>query len=457
MGTLAAAHLGTTSNRQSPLARAGWMVVPVTDSTSSVTRGTERSRHGAAFRAMLDEIDAAANLLDLDPGIRTLLTHAKRQIVVSCPIEMDNGEVEVFTGYRVQYNIALGPAQGGVRLHPLATLDEMTALAAWTTWKCAVAQVPFGGSQGGVACDPSRMSRRELERLTRRYVAEIADAVGPDRDVTAPDLNTDGQVMAWAMDTISMHGGAAAPAAVTGKPQALGGLALGGDAAGRGVGILAREAARCAGVGLDGARVAVQGFGSAGAAAAQVLAALGARIVAATDASGGVFDERGLDMAALAEHVRQSQTIDGFPGGRPVAHDEVPGLEADILLPAALGAPLTVATARDVRARVVVEGTEGPTTREACRALHERGVLVVPGILGSAGVVTASYLEWMQNRRGDAWTDEEVNARFERQVAAAFERVLHAARRYRTDMRTAACVAAVDRVAAATRMRGMYA
>jgi glutamate dehydrogenase (NAD(P)+) len=433
------------------------MMTPLSDSAPSVPRGTELPGHGATFSAMLEEFNAAAALLDLDPGIWKVLTHPKRQMVVSCPVEMDSGEVEVFTGYRVQYNVALGPAKGGIRFHPAVNLDEVTALAAWMTWKCAVAQVPFGGGQGGVACDPSRMSRREIERLTRRYVAEIVDAIGPDKDIPAPDLNTNEQVMAWVMDTYSMHAGATTTAVVTGKPLELGGSEGRREATGRGVSIVAREAARRLGFDLAGARVAVQGFGNVGSVAARLLRQMGARVVAVTDWKGGVLDDRGLDVDAMIEYARQHQTVDGFPGGQALTNEDLFALDVDILLPAALENQITAANARGVRARVVIEGANGPTTPEAHRILHERGIVVVPDIVANAGGVTASYFEWVQNRHGYYWPEADVNERLEGKMIAAFETVLKTARRYRVDMRTAAYVVAIDRVATVTRMRGMYA
>jgi len=433
------------------------MVIPLTDRDASVPRGTELPGHGATLGAMLEEFHAAARLLDLEPGLWRVLTSPKRQIVVSCPVEMDNGETEVFTGYRVQYNIALGPAKGGIRFHPAVTLDEVTALAAWMTWKCAVAQVPFGGGKGGVACDPTRMSRRELERLTRRYVAEIVDAIGPDKDIPAPDVNTNDQVMAWVMDTYSMHTGSTATAVVTGKPLELGGSAGRREATGRGVSIVAREAARHEGFGVGGARVAVQGFGDVGSVSAQLLRRMGARIVAVTDWKGGVYDERGLDVEAMIDYARQQQTVDGFPAGHRLSNEELLALDVDILVPAALENQITGKNAANVRARVIVEGANGPTTPEAHRALHDRGVFIVPDILANAGGVTASYFEWVQNRHGYFWPEEEVNERLEAKMTAAFEAVAKAARRYRVDLRTAAYVVAVDRVATVTRMRGMYA
>jgi len=429
----------------------------MSEGDSSIPRGTELPGHGSTFGAMLEEFNAAARLLDLEPGIWKVLTHPKRQIVVSCPVEMDSGDVEVFTGYRVQYNIALGPAKGGIRFHPTVALDEVTALAAWMTWKCAVAQVPFGGGKGGVACDPTRMSRRELERLTRRYIAEIVDAIGPDKDIPAPDVNTNDQVMAWVMDTYSMHVGATTTAVVTGKPIELGGSAGRRDATGRGVSIVAREAARHVGFEVAGSRVAIQGFGNVGSVSAVLLQRMGARIVAVTDWKGGVYDERGLDVDAMVEYARQHRTIEGFSGGQPLTNDELFRLDADILVPAALENQITMTNACDVRARLVIEGANGPTTPEAHRVLHERGVFVVPDIVANAGGVTASYFEWVQNRHGYFWSEEEVNERLERRIMTAFETVVKTARRYRVDLRTAAYVVAIDRVATVTRMRGMYA
>jgi glutamate dehydrogenase (NAD(P)+) len=433
------------------------MVTPLSEGDSRIPRGTELPGHGATFGAMLEEFNAAARLLDLEPGIWKVLTHPKRQIVVSCPVEMDSGDVEVFTGYRVQYNIALGPAKGGIRFHPTVALDEVTALAAWMTWKCAVAQVPFGGGKGGVACDPTRMSRRELERLTRRYVAEIVDAIGPDKDIPAPDVNTNDQIMAWVMDTYSMHVGATTTAVVTGKPVELGGSAGRRDATGRGVSIVTREAARHVGFEVAGSRVAIQGFGNVGSVSAMLLRRMGARIVAVTDWKGGVYDERGLDVEAMIDYARQHRTVEGYAGGQPLTNDDLFRLDVDILLPAALENQITIKNARDVRARLIVEGANGPTTPEAHRVLHERGVFVVPDIVANAGGVTASYFEWVQNRHGYFWSEEEVNERLESKIMTAFETVVKTARRYRVDLRTAAYVVAIDRVATVTRMRGMYA
>jgi len=413
--------------------------------------------HGSIFGAMLQEFEGAARLLDLDPGIWQILTHPKRQITVSCPIQRDNGQIEVFTGYRVQYNITLGPAKGGIRFHPGVTLDEVTALAAWMTWKCAVAQVPFGGGKGGVICDPSRMSKRELEALTRRYTAEIIDAIGPEKDVPAPDVNTDAQIMAWFMDTYSMHVGHTATAVVTGKPVEMGGSLGRREATGRGVMIIARESARHLGFELKGATVAVQGFGNVGSIGAQLMHEHGARILAATDWKGGVYNPKGLDMPALLKWVAGNKTVAGFPGSEPISNDQLFGLDVDILVPAALENQITADNVASIKARMVIEGANGPTTPDAHQALHRRGVFVVPDILANAGGVTTSYFEWVQDRHGYFWSEKEVNERLEVKMCQAFDAVLATAKRYDVDMRTAAYIVAINRVATVTRMRGMYA
>ena len=331
---------------------------------------------GSIFNAMLQEFDGAARLLGLDPGIWKILTNPKRQIIVSCPIQMDNGEIEVFTGYRVQYNITLGPAKGGIRYHPDVSLDEVTALAAWMTWKCAVAHVPFGGGKGGIICDPTRMSRRELESLTRRYVAEIIDAIGPEKDVPAPDVNTNDQVMAWIMDTYSMHVGHTSTAVVTGKPIEMGGSLGRREATGRGVMIVTREAAKHLGLDIKKATVAVQGFGNVGSVSADLLAKIGAKIVAVTDWKGGVQNPDGLDIPQMIEYSKQHKTIDGFPGGDPIENDQLFSLDVDVLVPAALENQITEENASTIKAKIVAEGANGPTTpdahRHAARAWHLR-------------------------------------------------------------------------------------
>ena len=412
---------------------------------------------GSLFDAMLTEFEEAAKILSLEPGIWRILTSPKRQITVSCPVLMDSGEIVVFTGYRVQYNITLGPAKGGIRYHPSVTLDEVTALAAWMTWKCAIAHIPFGGGKGGIVVDPSLLSRRELEALTRRYIAEIVDAIGPEKDVPAPDVNTNEQTMAWIMDTYSMHVGHTETAVVTGKPLELGGSLGRREATGRGVTICACESAQHLGFDIKGATVAVQGFGNVGSVSAELLHEQGAKIVAVADYKGGVYNAKGLDVASLLEYAARTRSVAGFSGGEPLSNDQLFKLNVDILIPAALENQITIENAPDIRAKVVVEGANGPTTPDAHEHLHKRGILVVPDILANSGGVTASYFEWVQDRHGYFWTEAEVNDRLAHKMKEAFHAVREIAIAFRVDMRTAAYMVAIKRVADVTRVRGMYA
>ncbi|HXG88709.1 MAG TPA: Glu/Leu/Phe/Val dehydrogenase [Vicinamibacterales bacterium] len=414
------------------------------------------SEHGV-FGAMLREFEGAARILDLDPGIWKILTKPKRQIIVSCPVQMDNGSIEVFTGYRVQYNVTLGPAKGGIRFHPSVTLDEVAALAAWMTWKCAVAQLPFGGGKGGVICDPTTMSKRELESLTRRYTAEIIDAIGPEKDVPAPDVNTNEQIMAWFMDTYSMHVGHTSTAVVTGKPVAMGGSLGRREATGRGVMIITRESAKHLGFSLKGATVAVQGFGNVGSVAADLLTEVGARVIAVTDWKAGVYNKKGLDIKKLIAYAGETRSVEGFPGAEAITNEQLFKLDVDVLIPAALEEQITAANAGEIKAKLVVEGANGPTTPDAHKALHERGVFVVPDILANAGGVTVSYFEWVQDRHGYFWLETEVNERLEQKMCQAFNAVLETAQNYNVDMRIAAYIVAINRVATVTKLRGMYA
>jgi glutamate dehydrogenase (NAD(P)+) len=412
---------------------------------------------GSLFDAMLQEFEEAARILSLEPGIWRILTHPKRQIIVSCPVQMDSGEIVVFTGFRVQYNITLGPAKGGVRYHPGVSLDEVTALAAWMTWKCAVAHIPFGGGKGGIICDPSVMSRRELEALTRRYVAEIIDAIGPEKDVPAPDVNTNEQTMAWIMDTYSMHVGHTETAVVTGKPIEMGGSAGRREATGRGVMIAARESAKHVGFDIKGATVGIQGFGNVGSVSAELLAEIGAKVVAVSDWKGGVYNAAGLDVPALVAYVRQNKSVAGFRAAEPLTNEQLFALDLDVLIPAALENQITMSNAPNIRAKVVVEGANGPTTPDAHQHLHDRGIFVVPDILANSSGVTTSYFEWVQDRYGYFWTEKEVNERLEAQMCEAFSAVVKTAVDFKVDMRTAAYIVAINRVATVTRMRGMYA
>jgi glutamate dehydrogenase (NAD(P)+) len=416
-----------------------------------------KTTSGGLFDAMLREFEEAAKIVGLDKGIWRILTNPKRQIIVSCPVQMDNGEIVVFTGYRVQYNITLGPAKGGVRYHPNVTLDEVTALAAWMTWKCAVAHIPFGGGKGGIICDPSIMSQRELEALTRRYVSEIVDAIGPEKDVPAPDVNTNEQTMAWIMDTYSMHVGHTETAVVTGKPIEMGGSAGRREATGRGVMIATRESAKHVGFDIKGATVGVQGFGNVGSVSAELLAEIGAKVVAVSDWKGGVYNPAGLDIPALIEYTGKNKTVAGFTAAEPLTNEQLFSLDLDVLIPAALENQITMANAAKIRAKVIVEGANGPTTPDAHQHLHDRGVFVVPDILANSAGVTTSYFEWVQDRYGYFWTEKEVNERLEAKMCEAFTAVLRTAVEYKVDMRTAAYIVAINRVATVTRMRGMYA
>ena len=415
------------------------------------------TKSGSLFDAMLQEFEEAAKIVGLDKGIWRILTNPKRQIIVSCPVLMDSGEIVVFTGYRVQYNITLGPAKGGVRYHPNVTLDEVTALAAWMTWKCAVAHIPFGGGKGGIICDPSIMSQRELEALTRRYVSEIIDAIGPEKDVPAPDVNTNEQTMAWIMDTYSMHVGHTETAVVTGKPIEMGGSAGRREATGRGVMIATRESAKHVGFDIKGATIGVQGFGNVGSVSAELLAESGAKIVAVSDWKGGVYNAAGLDIPALIEYTHKNKSVAGFSAAEPLTNDQLFALDLDVLIPAALENQITMDNAARIRAKVIIEGANGPTTPDAHQALHDRGVFIVPDILANSAGVTTSYFEWVQDRDGYFWTEKEVNERLEAKMCEAFAAVLRTAVDYKVDMRTAAYIVAINRVATVTRMRGMYA
>lgn len=415
------------------------------------------SSNGSIFNAMLQEFDGAAKLIGLEPGLWKVLTHPKRQIIVSLPVVMDDGHVEVFTGYRVQYNIALGPAKGGIRYHPDVSLDEVKALSAWMTWKCALAGVPFGGGKGGIICDPTKMSQRELEALTRRYIGEIADAIGPDKDVPAPDVNTNEQTMAWVMDTYSMKMGVSTTAVVTGKPIAMGGSLGRREATGRGVMITVREACKHLGIDIKKATVAVQGFGNVGSVSADLINKEGAKIVAVTDWKGGVQNAKGLDIPKLIEWTAQHKTVAGFPGAEPLDPSKIFEMDVDIFVPAALENQITDETAPKIKAKIVAEGANGPTTPDAHQSLYKRGVFVIPDILANSGGVTTSYFEWVQDRHGYFWEEDEVNLRLEKKMVEAFNNTLQTSLKYKTDMRTAAYIVAINRVATVTRLRGMYA
>jgi len=409
------------------------------------------------FEAMMSRFDRAAELLDLEPGIYKILRHPEKQIAVSIPVQMDNGEVEVFMGYRVLYNTSRGPAKGGIRFDLNVTLEEVKALAAWMTWKCAVVNLPFGGSKGGVVCDPLSMSVGELERLTRRYTAGIINTLGPDSDVPAPDVNTNERVMAWVMDTYSMHVRHTVTAVVTGKPVEMGGSLGRREATGRGCMIVTRQALRHLGLPVQGTTVAVQGFGNVGSVAASLLHREGCKIVAISDRSGGVHNVNGVDVAAAVAHVQKHRSLEGFIGGDRITNDELLTLNVDVLVPAALENVITSKNAGKVQARVICEGANGPTTAGADSILEEKGIFVIPDILANAGGVTVSYFEWVQDRGGYFWTEETVNNRLEEIMTRSFADVLALAKQHRVNMRTAAYMLSISRVATVHKLRGIYA
>jgi len=401
------------------------------------------------FQIAKQQFNRAADYLDLDDSTRNVLSAAKRQLIVSIPVKMDGGDVQVFEGYRVQHNIARGPAKGGIRYHPNVTLDEVKALASWMTWKCATVGIPYGGGKGGVICDPKSLSKNELERLTRRYAFEIAPIIGPDRDIPAPDVYTDEQTMAWIMDTISMVRGHTELGVVTGKPISLGGSQGRAEATARGCLYALREACRVKGIDLKGARVAVHGFGNAGANIARLVAADGARVVAACDSKAGVYNETGLDIQAALRHKAETKSLAGLSGTKSISPEDIIGVDCDILLPSALENAITLANVGQVKAN-------GPTTPGSDRVLADEGVFLIPDILANAGGVTVSYYEWVQDQYSFFWSEHQINETLEQTMRTAFKSVYETAQRYDTDMRTGAYILAVDRVAEATRVRGIF-
>jgi glutamate dehydrogenase (NAD(P)+) len=421
------------------------------------TRSTTTQAPGArAIEAALRQFDETADHLALEPGLRAVLRVAQREWTVRFPVKRDDGSVEVFTGYRVQHNVARGPAKGGLRFHPQADIDDVRALAMWMTWKCALVDVPFGGAKGGVTCDPSAMSAKELEALTRRFATELEGIIGPDSDIPAPDVGTNAQTMAWIMDTISMHRGHSVPGVVTGKPIAIGGSAGRADATGQGVVYTIDAAARRLGLSLAGARVAVQGFGNVGEATARLLHEAGARVVAITDVHGGVARDGGLDVPFLRRHLQEHGTIAGAPDTRPIDNAELFGLDVDVLVLAALEGQITAANAATVRARILAEAANGPVSPDADGILRDNGVVVIPDILCNAGGVIVSYFEWAQNRASLAWSLDEINERLRGRILAAAEAVWERADREQIAPRLAANSIAIERVAEATRLRGLY-
>jgi glutamate dehydrogenase (NAD(P)+) len=411
----------------------------------------------SAFDAMQARLRVAAGLYGLEDALFQVFIAPIRSIIVSCPVHMDDGRWEVFTGYRVQHNVARGPAKGGIRYDPRLTLDEVKAGAAWNTWKTAVVDVPFGGGKGGVICDPITMSSGELERLTRRYIAEIMDLLGPDRDVPGIDMGTNSQVMAWVLDTYTMHTRKTESAVVTGKPISLGGSLGRTEATGRGILISAREAMQRLGKPLAGATLAIQGFGNVGSQSARLLHEAGARMVAVSDLKGAIRNDRGIDIHALLKYHAETKTVVGFKGAEPMDPRELLTMQVDILVPAATENQITEDNAAKVRAKVVVEGANGPTSPEADPILLDNGVLVVPDILANAGGVTVSYFEWVQNRLGFYWREREVNERLVEYMTHAFQAVFATTDKFKTNPRIGAYILALDRVSQAMHDRGFYA
>ncbi|MEO6056132.1 MAG: Glu/Leu/Phe/Val dehydrogenase [Gemmatimonadales bacterium] len=409
------------------------------------------------FEAMMLRFDHAAERLSLDPGLYKVLRSPEKQIIVSVPVLRDAGDVEVYTGYRVLYNTSRGPAKGGIRFDLNVTLDEVKALAAWMTWKCAVVNIPFGGSKGGVICDPSAMSLAELERLTRRYTSAIIETLGPDSDVPAPDVNTNERMMAWIMDTYSMHKRHTVTAVVTGKPVEMGGSLGRREATGRGCMFVTREALKKLRMPITGTRVAVQGFGNVGSIAAQLMEEMGLMVVAVSDKSGAIYNPSGLRITEVQQHVKQYRYLSEYKSAEHITNEQLLTVDCDVLIPAALENVITRHNARDIKARIICEGANGPTTANADTILEEKGVFVIPDILANAGGVTVSYFEWVQDRGGYFWDEATVNERLERIMVQSFEEVVAMAAKHGSNLRTGAYMQAIERVAAVHRLRGMYA
>jgi glutamate dehydrogenase (NAD(P)+) len=408
------------------------------------------------YRIAQQQFDEAAEQLELDAGMREILRTINRELTVNFPVYMDDGSIRVFTGYRVQHNLARGPAKGGIRYHPQVTLNEVRALAMWMTWKCAVVNIPYGGAKGGVQCNPKIMSDKELERLTRRYTTEISILLGPESDIPAPDVYTNARIMGWIMDTYSMHKGYSVPGVVTGKPLSIGGSVGRADATGRGCVYVITAAAQELGLKLDGATVSIQGFGNAGAAAAQILAEPGSKIIAVSDSQGAVYNASGLDIPALLQHKQTTGTVVGFPDSEALTSDEGLEVACDILIPAALENQVTERNAARLRTKIIAEAANGPTTPGADKILEDRGIFTLPDILANAGGVVVSYFEWVQNLQSLFWKEAQVHAQLQEIMESSFHAVRDMAKSHRVGMRTAAQMLAIQRVVQATLDRGVY-
>jgi len=409
-----------------------------------------------AWAVAQQQFDLAADRLNLDPGLRRVLREPRRELTVHFPVHMDDGTVQVFTGYRVQHNLGRGPAKGGIRYHQDVSLDEVKALAMWMTWKCAVVGIPYGGGKGGVVVDPKKLSLKEVEALTRRFTTEISVLIGPERDIPAPDVNTNAQIMAWMMDTYSMHQGYTVPGIVTGKPISLGGSEGRNEATARGCVFTVVEAARHLGIDLAKATVVVQGFGNAGAIAARLMRDEGSTVIAVSDSTGGIHNPAGLDVDRVIAWKSEHGTVQGFPGSRDVTNAEILEIECDVLIPAALENQITALNAANIKTKIIGEAANGPTTPEADEILASRGIFLIPDILCNAGGVTVSYFEWVQDLNRDHWSEEVVNAKLREIMVRAFNETLAMSKREEVHMRTAAYLVAVKRVADATTLRGLY-
>jgi glutamate dehydrogenase (NAD(P)+) len=417
----------------------------------------QEDRETNPFEAMMSRFDRAAELLNLEPDLYAVLRVPNRELKVYIPVRMDSGRIQVFEGYRVQHNFARGPAKGGIRYAPDVTIDEVRALAAWMTWKCAVVNVPFGGGKGGVVCDPQQMSTGELERLTRRYAAELIDFIGPDKDVPAPDMNTNEQTMAWIMDTYSMHARHTVNAVVTGKPVALGGSKGRREATGRGILFVVNEAVKRLGMTPPQTRVVVQGSGNVGGIGAQLMHEAGYKVLAISDINGGIYNPDGIDIPAALRHLYSTRSFEDFPNVEHVSNEDLLEIECDVLVPAATENQIRSDNAERIKCKVLAEGANGPTTAGADEILQSKGIFVIPDILANAGGVTVSYFEWVQDRMGYFWKEEVVNERLQDVMVASFNELVKYADRHSVDTRTAAYMLAIDRVAYDTRMRGIYA
>jgi glutamate dehydrogenase (NAD(P)+) len=408
------------------------------------------------WRTAQHQFDEAAEILKLDPGLRKILREVQREFTCHFPVQMDDKSVRNYTGFRIQHNINRGPAKGGLRFHPDVSLDEVKALAMWMTWKCAVVNIPYGGAKGGVIVDPYSLSANELEHLTRRFATEISILVGPDRDIPAPDVGTNAQVMAWFMDTLSMHRGYSVTASVTGKPVEVGGSLGRAEATGRGVMICTVAALETMGLKPFNQRVVVQGFGNVGSVSARLLEEAGCQVVAVSEDYGGIYNPLGLSVRKLIEYRTREGTLKGFPGAELIPNEDLLKLDCDVLVPAALENQINSANAHDIKAKLIVEGANGPTTPEADEILRKRGIIVVPDILANAGGVTVSYFEWVQDLQSFFWSEHEINARLESIMTRSFKEVLAIRDEKKVDMRMAAYLLAVNRVAVATADRGIY-